>query len=181
MRAVVFDGTGRVRVAEVADPGLREKTDAIVRVVRTSICGSDLHFLHAKAPIEPGEVLGHEAVGVVEEVGGGVRRFRSGDRVVVAFDIACGACWFCDRGQTSLCEDFRNLGAGAFGGGLPGVQAERVRIPVADVNLLGVPDDVEDERALFTGDVLTPGLYAASLAPIRAGTSVAALGVGPAG
>jgi threonine dehydrogenase-like Zn-dependent dehydrogenase len=181
MRAVVFDGPGRVRVAEVADPALRDPGDAIVRVVRTAICGSDLHFLHVKAPIEPGEVLGHEAVGVVETVGDGVRRFRPGDRVVVAFDIACGACWFCERGETSLCEDFMNLGAGAFGGGLPGAQAELVRIPTADVNLLAVPDDVEDERALFVGDVLTTGLYAAGLAPIGSGTSVAVIGVGPVG
>ena len=157
MRAVVFDGPGRVRVAEVPDPSLRAPGDAIVRVLRTAICGSDLHFLHAKAPIEPGDVLGHEAVGVVEAVGDGVRRFRPGDRVVVAFDIACGACWFCERGQTSLCEDFMNLGAGAFGGGLPGAQAEHVRIPVADVNLLAVPDDVDDEHALFVGDVADDG------------------------
>ena len=181
MRAVVFDGPGRVRVAEVPDPSLQAPGDAIVRVLRTAICGSDLHFLHAKAPIEPGDVLGHEAVGVVEAVGEGVRRIRPGDRVVASFDIACGACWFCEHGQTSLCEDFMNLGAGAFGGGLPGAQADRVRIPVADVNLLEVPDDVDDEHALFVGDVLTTGLFAAALAPIGPGTSVAVLGVGPVG
>lgn len=181
MRAVVFDGPGRVRVAEVPDPSLQAPTDAIVRVLRTAICGSDLHFLHAKAPIEPGEVLGHEAVGLVEAVGDGVRRFRPGDRVVVSFDIACGVCWFCEHGQTSLCEDFMNLGAGAFGGGLPGAQADRVRIPVADVNLLAVPDDVDDDHALFVGDVLTTGLFAAGLASIGRGTSVAVLGVGPVG
>ncbi len=181
MRAVVFDGPGRVRVAEVPDPSLQAPGDAIVRVLRTAICGSDLHFLHAKAPIEPGDVLGHEAVGVVEAVGDGVRRIRPGDRVVASFDIACGACWFCERGQTSLCEDFMNLGAGAFGGGLPGAQAEHVRIPVADVNLLEVPDDVDDEHALFVGDVATTGLFAAGLASIGPGTSVAVLGVGPVG
>ena len=126
-------------------------------------------------------MLGHEAVGVVEAVGGGVRRIRPGDRVVASFDIACGACWFCERGQTSLCEDFMNLGAGAFGGGLPGAQAEHVRIPVADVNLLEVPDDVDDEHALFVGDVATTGLFAAGLASIGPGTSVAVLGVGPVG
>ncbi|HTG48415.1 MAG TPA: alcohol dehydrogenase catalytic domain-containing protein [Actinomycetota bacterium] len=181
MRAVIADGPGRVRVAEVPDATLREPGDAVVRVTRSAICGSDLHFLHGKAPIEPGEVLGHEAVGVVEALGADVRNFRPGDRVVVAFDIACGACWFCERGQTSLCEDFRNLGAGAFGGGLPGAQADLVTIPVADVNLLAVPEDVDDEHALFVGDVLTTGLYAASLAPVGPGTTVAVIGVGPVG
>jgi len=99
----------------------------------------------------------------------------------VAFDIACGACWFCERGQTQLCEDFRNLGAGAFGGGLPGAQAERLRVPVADVNLLRVPDDVDDEAAVFVGDVLTTGWYAASIAEIGAEDSVAVVGLGPVG
>jgi threonine dehydrogenase-like Zn-dependent dehydrogenase len=181
MRAVVFDGPGRVRVDDVPAPVVSDPGDAIVRVTRSAICGSDLHLVHARAPIDAGEVLGHEAVGVVDAVGPTVRRFGPGDRVVVSFDIACGSCWFCLRGETSLCEDFMNLGAGAFGGGLPGAQAERVRIPMADVNLLAVPEDVDDERALFVGDVLTTGLYAAHLAPIEPGTSVAVLGVGPVG
>lgn len=181
MRAVVFDGAGRVRVADVPEPVVEDPGDAIVRVTRTAICGSDLHFFHLKAPIDPGEILGHEAVGVVEAVGGGVTKVRPGDRVVVSFDIACGACWFCLRGETSLCEDFRNLGAGAFGGGLPGAQAELVRIPVADVNLLKIPDDLDDDHALFLGDVLTTGVYAASIAGIRAGDAVAVIGVGPVG
>jgi threonine dehydrogenase-like Zn-dependent dehydrogenase len=150
-------------------------------VTRSAICGSDLHFLHGKAPLDPGDVIGHEAVGVVESVGQGVRGFGVGDRVVVAFDIACGECWFCRRGETQLCEDFRNLGAGAFGGGLAGAQAERVRVPVADVNLLGVPDEVDDERALFVGDVLTTAVYATAIAEISAEDTVAIVGVGPVG
>ena len=124
MRAVVFQGMGRVAVGEVPDPRIEDPHDAVVRVTRSAICGSDLHFLHGKAPLEPGETIGHEAVGVVEEVGPDVERFRPGDRVVVAFDIVCGHCWFCRVGQTQLCEDFRSLGAGAFGGGLGGAQAE---------------------------------------------------------
>jgi threonine dehydrogenase-like Zn-dependent dehydrogenase len=152
-----------------------------MRVTRSAICGSDLHFFHGKAPMSPGEGIGHEAVGVVEEVGSGVTGFAAGDRVVVAFDIACGACWFCERGQTQLCEDFRNLGAGAFGGGLPGAQAERLRVPVADVNLLRVPDDVGDEAAIFVGDVLTTGWYSASIAEISAEDTVAVVGLGPVG
>jgi len=181
VRAVVFDAPGRVRVADVPEPVLRERGDAIVRVTRTAICGSDLHLFHLKAPIDPGEILGHEAVGVVEAVDEGVTSVRPGDRVVVSFDIACGACWFCLRGETSLCEDFRNLGAGAFGGGLPGAQAELVRIPTADVNLLTLPDDLDDDHALFLGDVLTTGVYAASIAGIEPGDTVAVVGLGPVG
>ena len=181
MRAVVFEDVGRVRVADVPDPTVEEPSDAVVRVTRAAICGSDLHFFHLKAPIDPGEVLGHEAVGVVESVGPQVTRFVPGDRVVVAFVIACGSCWFCARGESSLCEDFRNLGAGAFGGNLPGAQAGFVRVPAADVNLLEVPDDVEDESALFVGDVLTTGVYAASLADAAPGDVVAGVGAGPVG
>ncbi|MGZ4150338.1 MAG: alcohol dehydrogenase catalytic domain-containing protein, partial [Actinomycetota bacterium] len=164
MRAVVFDRPGRVRVHDVPDPAVQEPADAVVRVTRAAICGSDLHFFHLKAPIAPGEVMGHEAVGLVESVGGAVSTVRPGDRVVVAFHIACGDCWFCRLGETALCEDFRNLGAGAFSGGLAGTQAERVRVPNADVNLLAIPDGVHDEAALFVGDVLTTAYYAASIA-----------------
>jgi len=181
MRAVVFEDVGRVRVDDVAEPAIEEPGDAVMRVTRSAICGSDLHFFHGKAPMSPGEGIGHEAVGVVEEVGSDVTSFTAGDRVVVSFDIACGACWFCERGQTQLCEDFRNLGAGAFGGGLPGAQAERLRVPVADVNLLRVPDRVDDEAAIFVGDVLTTGWYAASIAEIGVQDSVAVVGLGPVG
>jgi len=181
MRAVVFDAVGKVRTTDVPDPVIEGSDDAVVRVTRTAICGSDLHFFHGKAPIDPGDVMGHEAVGVVESVGPGVRTFATGDRVVVAFNIACGTCWFCVRGETQLCEDFRNLGAGAFGGGLPGAQATHVRVPFADVNLLAIPDDVDDDRALFVGDVLTTGFYAASIAEIAADETVAIVGCGPLG
>ncbi len=181
MRAVVFDGVGTVRLAEVPEPIVEAPDDAIVRVTRTAICGSDLHFVHGKAPIDPGETLGHEAVGVVEAIGERVTRFAVGDPVVVAFNIACGACWFCRRGETQLCDDFRNLGAGRFGGGLPGAQAELVRIPAADHNLLRVPDGMDPGRALFVGDILTTGLYAATLARAGADETVAVVGVGPVG
>ena len=181
MRAVVYRDVGRVEVAEVPDPRLEEPTDAIVRVSISAICCSDLHFVHGKAPLEPGETIGHEAVGVVEAVGDGVERFAPGDRVVVSFVIACGSCWFCRSGQTQLCEDFRNLGAGIFGGSLGGAQAELVRVPVADVNLLRVPEEVEDERALFVGDVLSTGVYAAGIAGISPGDTVAVVGAGPVG
>jgi threonine dehydrogenase-like Zn-dependent dehydrogenase len=181
VRAVVFGGVREVHVADVPDAAIEDAGDAVVRVTRTAICGSDLHFFHGKAPIEPGDVLGHEAVGVVEVVGPGVRRFSPGDRVVVAFNIACGACWFCRLGETQLCDDYRNLGAGAFGGSLAGAQATHVRIPTADVNLLHIPDAIDDERALFVGDILTTGVYAASLGDIHAGSTVAVVGCGPVG
>jgi threonine dehydrogenase-like Zn-dependent dehydrogenase len=181
MRAVVFEDVGHVGVAEVPDAVLEEPGDAVVRVTLGAICGSDLHFLHGKAPVSPGESLGHEAVGVVQAVGEGVSRFRVGDRVVVAFTIACGACWFCRQGQTQLCEHHRTLGAGAFGGGLAGAQAELLRIPGGDVNLLAIPDGVDDERALFVGDILTSGVYAAALGSVVAGDVVAVVGAGPVG
>src|SRR5204863_5031020 len=112
VRAVVFEGVGRVGVADVPDPEILAPGDAIVRVTTTAICGSDLHFFHGKAPIDPGEVLGHEAVGVVETTGDDVRLVHPGDRVVVSFHVACGRCWFCRRGETSLCDDHAILGAG---------------------------------------------------------------------
>ena len=181
MRAVVYRGIERVEVAEVPDPVLVEPSDAIVRVGLTAICGSDLHLYHGKAPLEPGDTIGHEAIGVVDAVGSSVTRFAPGDRVVVSFDIACGDCWFCRKGQTQLCDDFGFLGYGVFGGSLGGAQAELLRVPVADVNLLAVPDGLEDDRALFVGDALTTGVYAAGLAQIRDGDIVAVVGAGPVG
>ncbi len=181
MRAVVYRGEGRVEVADVPDPTIEDPKDAIVRVTVSAICGSDLHFFHAKAPLDPGETIGHEAVGLVERVGSGVRSFAPGRRVVAAFSIACGGCWFCRGGQSQLCEDARILGAGLFGGGLGGAQAELVRVPNADVNLLPIPDAVPDEQAVFVGDVLTTGYHAVELAGIRPGEHVAVVGAGPVG
>src|SRR5438067_5030007 len=145
MRAVVYEDVRRVDVADVPDPTIADPGDAVIRVTAAAICGSDLHFYHGKAPLMPGDGIGHEGVGIVEEVGPDVERFRQGDRVVMSFDIACGECWFCRHDQTSLCEDFKNLGAGPFGGGLGGAQAEQIRVPHADVNLLPIPDGMDDE------------------------------------
>jgi threonine dehydrogenase-like Zn-dependent dehydrogenase len=181
MRAVVSDGVGRVRVDDIPDPKIEEAKDAIVRVTRAGICGSDLHLFHGKAPIDPGEQLGHEAVGVVEAVGDAVGRVRTGDRVAVAFNVACGHCWFCGMGRSGLCDEQGILGYGVFGGALPGAQAELLRVPNADVNLLRVPDAVADDAAVFVGDVLTTGFYAASLAEVGADDVVAVVGCGPVG
>jgi threonine dehydrogenase-like Zn-dependent dehydrogenase len=131
--------------------------------------------------MEPGEPLGHEAVGVVESVGDGIERVRPGDRVAVAFNVACGHCWFCGNGQSALCDEDAIFGYGIFGGALPGAQAERLRVPNADVNLLRVPDGVDDEAAVFVGDVLTTGFYGASLAGTGPADVVAVLGCGPVG
>ena len=181
MRGVVFEDVRRVRVDDLAEPTVEEPTDAIVRITTAAICGSDLHFYHGKAPLQPGDPMGHEGIGVIEEVGPAVTRFSPGDRVVVAFDIVCGECWFCEKGQTSLCDHFRTLGIGTFGGDLGGAQAERLRVPVADTNLLRVPDGMEDERALFVGDILTTGVYGAGIADIGARDTVAVVGAGPVG
>jgi threonine dehydrogenase-like Zn-dependent dehydrogenase len=181
MRAVVYRGVERVEVGDVPDPVIEDPKDAIVRVGLTAICGSDLHLYHGKAPLEPGDTIGHEAIGVIEQVGPAVTRFAPGQRVVVSFGIACGACWFCRRGQTQLCEDFGFLGYGMFGGSLGGAQAELLRVPVADVNLLPVPEGLDDDRAMFVGDALTTGVYAAGLAGIADGDTVAVVGAGPVG
>jgi threonine dehydrogenase-like Zn-dependent dehydrogenase len=181
VRGVVLDRIGSVAVSELPEPEIEDPRDAIVRVSVAAICASDLHFVHGKAPLDPGEPIGHEAVGVVERVGPEVRTIRPGQRVVVAFHVSCGACWFCEHGQTQLCEDWRMLGAGLFGGSLGGAQAERLRVPVADANLLVVPDGVDDERAVFVGDVLTTGYYGAAAARIEPGDVVAVVGAGPVG
>lgn len=181
MRAVVYQDVRDVAVRDVPDAAVQEPGDVVVRVTASAICGSDLHFFHGKAPMSPGDTIGHEAVGTVVEAGPEVRRFAPGDRVVVAFDNVCGRCWFCEHGQTSLCEDFRNLGAGPFGGGLGGAQAELVRVPHADWNLLRIPEGMPDERALFVGDVLTTGYYGAAISDIRPGDTVAVIGAGPVG
>jgi threonine dehydrogenase-like Zn-dependent dehydrogenase len=181
VRAVVFREPGRVEVDDVPEPRLEHPEDAIVRVSVSAICGSDLHFFHGKAPLEPGESMGHEAVGVVEEIGDRVTSLSVGDRVAAAFSIACGTCWFCRSAQTQLCEDARILGAGLFGGSLGGAQAERVRIPHADVNLLPLPDGIDDERGVFLGDALSTAFHAAEAAAIRPGETVAVVGAGPVG
>ena len=181
MRAVVFRGEGVVEAAEAPEPALEHDGDAIVRVRLAGICGTDLHVLHGDIPMDPGSILGHEAAGVVETVGAGVRNVSPGDRVVASFQIACGVCWFCRHGQMGLCEEHRMLGGGPFGGDLHGAQAAFVRVPVADVNLLRIPEGVADEAALFVGDVLTTGVYAALRAQPGDDDVVAVIGAGPVG
>lgn len=181
MKAVVYEDVRRVTVGDVPEPRIEESGDAVVRVTASAICGTDLHFYHGKAPLSPGDSIGHEGVGIVEEVGPQVTRFRPGARVVMSFAVVCGDCWFCRAGQSALCEEFRCLGIGPFGGSLGGAQAELVRVPYADTNLLAIPEGIDDERALFVGDILTTGYYGAAVAGIRPGDAVAVIGAGPVG
>lgn len=192
MRALIWQGRQDVRVEDVPDPELSEPTDAIVRITSTAICGSDLHLYAVLGPfLSPGDVLGHEPMGVVEEVGPSVTTLRAGDRVVVPFVIACGSCWMCTRGLQTQCEttQVREHGKGAslFGytelyGQVPGGQAEYLRVPFADVGPVVVPDDGEpDERYLYLSDVVPTAWQAVQYADIPPGGSVAVLGLGPIG
>jgi threonine dehydrogenase-like Zn-dependent dehydrogenase len=181
MRAVAFEDVRKVAVVDVPEPKIEEPGDAVIRVGAAAICGSDLHMYEGKVPLYPGDTIGHEVVGVIEGVGPDVTGFRPGDRVVVSFVIACGRCWFCRHRQSSLCEDQRMIGGGVLGGYLGGGQAELVRVPDADWNLLAVPDELSDEQALFVGDILTTGYYGAAIADIQPTDVVVVVGAGPVG
>jgi threonine dehydrogenase-like Zn-dependent dehydrogenase len=198
MRAVCWHGPRDVRVEHVADPEILNPRDAIVRVTATAICGSDLHLWNGMIPtMRAGDVLGHEFMGEVVELGRGVRNLARGDRVVVPFPIACGACFFCREGLTSLCDNsnpnaemaealYGFSAAGLFGyshlyGGYPGGQAELVRVPFADVGPVRVPERLTNEQVLFLSDVLPTGFMAAENCGIRPGDTVAVWGAGPVG
>ena len=191
MRALTWQGLGDVRVENVPDPVLQDPTDAIVRVTSTAICGSDLHLYGVLAPyLQKDYVLGHEFMGVVEEVGSGVSSLRPGDRVVVPFVIACGHCWMCDRGLFAACEttQIREMGTGAalFGfsslyGSVPGGQAEMVRVPHADFGPVKLPQDFQDERFLYLSDILPTAWQGVKYANMGEEDTLAVLGLGPVG
>jgi len=198
MRAVCWYGAGDVRVERVADPVLLNPRDAIVRVTRAAICGSDLHLFGGFIPsMKAGDILGHEFMGEVVEVGTGVSTISRGDRVVVPFVIACGRCFFCQRELWSLCDNsnpnsarlekvYGDSGAGLFGyshlyGGYAGGQAEYVRVPFADVGALKLPEGLDDEQALFLSDIFPTGYMAAENCTIQSGDVVAVWGCGPVG
>jgi threonine dehydrogenase-like Zn-dependent dehydrogenase len=198
MRATVWQGKKKVAVENVPDPSILNTRDAIIRVSKTAICGSDLHLYQGLVPsVERGDILGHEFMGEVVEVGPGVKNLRIGDRVVVPFPIACGACGQCKRGLYSTCENSNPNAwmaealhghpvAGVFGythmlGGFAGGQAEYVRVPFADVGPLVVPDGLSDEQALFLSDILPTGYMGAEMCSIRPGDVVAVWGCGPVG
>jgi len=180
LKAVVYEGKGKLALEERPVPKLQEATDAIIRVTLTTICSSDIHIKHGAVPrAVPGTILGHEFVGVVEETGEAVRRFRKGDRVAVNVETFCGECFFCKRGYVNNCTDPH--GGWAMGCRIDGGQAEYVRVPFADNGLTAIPDEVSDEAALFTGDLLSTGYWGASLAEIRPGDTAAVIGAGPTG
>jgi threonine dehydrogenase-like Zn-dependent dehydrogenase len=184
MRGIVYHGPGDIRFESLPDPELRAPDDVVVRVSRSAICGSDLHVVHGMPLPEQGFALGHEFVGVVEDVGPGVRRVRKGDRVLASCTTGCGHCVPCRRGLVSGCEVTTAGGASnlfGFSCGLPGGQAEAVRVPFADANLLPVPAALDDEQVLFLSDILPTGHMAAELAEVGPGDSVVVFGCGPVG
>lgn len=180
MKAIVYQGPYDVRVESVPDARLGAANGAVVRVTRASICGSDLHPYHGVVPVAQGVTLGHECVGVVEDVGAGVTRFRKGDRVIVPGVIGCGDCASCRRGYVVGCTGLPSKVFG-FSPDLPGGQAEALFVPAADANLFHSPSDLDDEQVLFLTDILPTGFYAAENASIRPGQTVAVVGCGPVG
>jgi threonine dehydrogenase-like Zn-dependent dehydrogenase len=191
MRALTYQGKRDVRVIDVPDPTIEEPTDAIIKITSTAICGSDLHLYEVLGPyLKPGDVLGHEPMGIVEEVGAEVTHIKPGDRVVVPFNIACGSCWMCSRGLYAQCETTQNTetgkGADLFGytslyGSVPGGQAEYLRVPQAHFGPVKVPDGVADERFLYVSDVVPTAWQAVAYADVPEGGTLAVIGLGPIG
>jgi len=198
MRALCYHGKGDVRVDTVDDPKIEQPTDAIVRITSTAICGSDLHIYDGFVPMmKSGDILGHEPMGIVVEVGADVKRIKVGDRVVIPFTIACGECRFCKKGLYSCCDTTNpdaelakklmgHSPAGLFGyshlmGGYPGGQAELLRVPYADVGAIRIESDLPDESVLFLSDIFPTGYMAAENCDIEDGDTVAIWGCGPVG
>lgn len=190
MRALTYQGPYRVRVENKPDPKIEHPLDAILRVTRAAICGSDLHLFHGLvADTRVGHTFGHEFTGVVEEVGREVENLKPGDRVVVPFQIACGVCFYCQRGLTANCESSNpasDLACGVFGyshttGGYDGAHAEYVRVPFANVGPMKIPDDMSYEEVLFLGDILPTGYQGAEMGEVDPGDTVVVFGCGPVG
>ncbi len=198
MKALVWQGVNELSVNEVPDPTMRNEQDAIIRVRKTTTCGSDLHLLGGYIPfMQRGDVLGHEFLGEVVEVGPQVRKHKVGDRVVVCSFISCGRCWYCQQKHYSLCDNGNTNPAitenlwgfapgGCYGyshalGGFAGSHAEYIRVPYADQGAFTVPDEVSDERALFASDAAPTGWMGADLGGVKAGDVVAVWGAGGVG
>ena len=180
MLAYTYISPGRFELIEKPRPVLLDAKDAIVRVTLGSICTSDLHIKHGSVPrAVPGITVGHEMVGVVEETGSGVSSVKAGDRVAVNVETFCGECFFCRHGYVNNCTD--PDGGWALGCRIDGGQAEYVRVPHADTGLCRIPDTVSDEQALFAGDILATGFWAARISEISAGDTVLVIGAGPTG
>lgn len=191
MKALTWHGTRDVRVDEHPDPQLAAPTDAIIKVTSSAICGSDLHLYEVMGPfLDAGDILGHEPMGIVEEVGADVTHIKPGDRVVIPFNVSCGSCWMCDRQLQSQCETTQNhehdTGASLLGytrlyGQIPGGQAEYLRVPQAQYGPIKVPDGPVDDRFLFLSDVLPTAWQAVEYAEVQPGDSLVVLGLGPIG
>ncbi|MET8490790.1 zinc-dependent alcohol dehydrogenase [Streptomyces cellulosae] len=191
MKALTWQGKRDVRVETVPDPKIEEPTDAIIRITSSGLCGSDLHLYEVLTPfMTPGDILGHEPMGIVEEVGAGVPDLQAGDRVVVPFQIACGNCWMCLTGLPTQCETTQvtaeGMGAPLFGytrlyGAVPGAQAEYLRVPQAQFGPIKVPEGPADDRFVYLSDVLPTAWQAVAYAELPKGGSVAVLGLGPIG
>ena len=180
MKAVVYEGNGKVVLKERPAPVILDDKDAIVQVTLTTICSSDIHIKHGAVPkAVPGTILGHEFVGRVVETGKAVKKVRPGDRVAVNVETFCGECFFCKRGFVNNCTD--EHGGWALGCRIDGGQAEYARIPFADNGLTVIPDHVTDEQALFNGDILSTGYWAAKIGEIKPADTVAVIGAGPTG
>ena len=180
MKAVVYKGNGLLDLEDRPVPRILDEKDAIVKVTLTTICSSDIHIKHGAVPkAVSGTILGHEFVGEVVETGSGVRKVKAGDRVSVNVETFCGECFFCKRGFVNNCQDPQ--GGWALGCRIDGGQAEYVRVPYADNGLTVIPDGVTDEQALFNGDILSTGYWAADIGKIRPGDTVAVIGAGPTG
>ncbi|GAT82998.1 molecular chaperone GroES [Streptomyces sp. F-3] len=188
---MTWQGKRDVRVEEVPDPGIQEPTDAVIRVTSSGLCGSDLHLYEVLTPfMTPGDILGHEAIGIVEEVGSQVPDLKPGDRVVVPFQIACGHCFMCSAGLQTQCETTQvtseGMGAALFGytrlyGAVPGAQAEYLRVPQAHYGPMKVPEGPPDDRFVYLSDVLPTAWQAVAYADVPRGGTVAVLGLGPIG
>ncbi|MBV9454101.1 MAG: glutathione-dependent formaldehyde dehydrogenase [Rubrobacter sp.] len=191
MKAVVFHGVGDIRLDDVEEPKIQDPTDAIVRLTSSAICGTDLHMVRGTmAGMVAGTILGHEGVGIVEEVGPQVRNLNVGDRVVIPSTIGCGYCMFCRRGFYAQCDNANpngpQAGTAFFGGPQPtgpfdGLQAEYARIPYANVGPVKLPEQVTDEQALLISDIFPTGYFGADLAEVEDGDTVAVFGCGPVG
>lgn len=191
MKAVVFHGIGDIRLDDVPEPKIQDSTDAIVRITSSAICGTDLHMIRGTfTGMEPGTILGHEAVGIVEELGPMVRNFDVGDRVVVLSTIACGYCSYCRAGYFAQCDNANphgiTAGTAFFGGPGPtgpyhGLQAEKARVPFANVGMVKLPDDVSDDQAILISDIFPTGWFGADLAEVEDGDTVVVFGCGPVG
>ncbi|GLV53489.1 glutathione-dependent formaldehyde dehydrogenase [Dictyobacter sp. S3.2.2.5] len=191
MKAVVFHDIGDIRLEDVAEPKIEQPTDAIVKLTSSAICGTDLHMVRGTfSGMVPGTILGHEGVGIVEQIGSDVRNLKVGDRVVIPSTIACGYCSYCRAGYYSQCDNAnpngKSAGTAFFGGPketgpFNGLQAEKARVPFANANLVKLPQEVTDDKAILISDIFPTGYFGADMANIKPGHTVAVFGCGPVG